>query len=168
MKELKIRRHLARDWIELVLTNPKDRGNKILIADSHEIADYNLKHPDKPLKMLDERIMMFNDLFLVGKYHNEFDFLNSLLKKAALRLRENGLLDQIIAKYVDSKKLRPPPEESEPVVLTLDHVGVAFKLCGGFFALGLVVFMIERLMMYAKALVIPFKLAINYLFEFTH
>jgi len=160
--ELVIRLHWTPNWIDLVLSTHRNRDELILIADSHEIADYNERHPNAPLKILDQRIIKVRD-FPRGKWR-EAEFLNPLMKKAALRLSENGLLDRIIAKYVDPTKLRPPPLKSDPVVLTFDHVGVAFKIIGGFLAIAIFTFLLEKFSIF----IIPFKLAFKYLFEFKH
>jgi len=97
--ELRIRHHRAKDWIEKVLTNPKDKGNKILVADSHEIADYNGKYPNQPLTIIDERIIKVNDWIAVRDQPNEF--LMPLYQREAIRLRENGLLDRVTKKWFD-------------------------------------------------------------------
>jgi len=165
--ELRIRSHNARDWIERVLRNPADKGNKILVADLHEIADYNDKHPNQPLTIINDRIIKISE-WIVGERGQSNEFLMPLYMKLNMRLRENGLLDRITAKWFDVSKVRPPPLESDPVVLTWDHVGVAFKICGAFLLLAAIVFMTERLSMYAEATIISFKLAFNCLFEFTH
>jgi len=163
--ELRIRSHKSKNWIERVLKNSTNNGNKILVADSHEVADYNDKHPNQPLTIIDERIMKVNDWISVFGGTNAF--LMPLYDREAMRLRENGLLDRITKKWFDVSKVRPPPLESEPVVLTWDHVGVGFKVCGAFLLLAAIVFMAERLSMYAEATIISFMLAFNCLFEFT-
>jgi len=141
--ELRIRHHVAKDWIKRVLKNPMDKGNKILVADSHEIADYNDQHPNQPLTIIDERIMKINDWIEVHQLSN--DFLMPLYQREATRLRENGLLDRVTKKWFDILKVRPRPLENDPVVLTWDHVGVAFKICGAFLLLALIVFVFEVL-----------------------
>jgi len=122
----------------LVLSNDKNRDNVILIADNHEIAAYNDKHPDQPLKILDQRILQFND-FIGWESQN----LVPIYKKAAERLRENGLLEKLNARWIRLENVRPPPIAIEPKVLTFDHVGVAFKLSGGFFVLAFILFVYE-------------------------
>jgi len=164
---LRFRHHYAKDWIERVLANPTDKGNKVLVADNHEIADYNEKHPNQPLTIIDERIIKINE-WIAGEYGSKAnEFLMPLYNKLTMKLRENGLLDRITAKWFDVSKVRPPPLENEPVVLTWDHVGVAFKICGAFLLLAAIFFMTERLSMYAEATIISIKLAFNCLFEFT-
>jgi len=148
--------------------NPIDKGNKILVADNHEIAEYNDKHPNQPLTIINERIIKINDWITGETYENPNAFLMPLYKKLSMKLRENGLLDRVTKKWFDVSKVRPPPLESEPVVLTWDHVAVAFKICGAFLFLAAIVFMTERLSMYAEATIISFKLAFNCLFEFTN
>jgi len=162
---LRIIYHQAKDWIERVTTNPIDKGNKILVADNHEIADYNDQHPNQPLTIINERIIKINE-WIAGK-ENANEYLMPLYNKLSMRLRENGLLDRVTAKWFDVSKVRPPPLDSEPVVLTWDHVGVTFKICGTFLLLAAIVFMAERLLMNAEATIISFKLAFNCLFEFT-
>jgi len=164
--ELQIRHHYTSDWIKNVMANPSEAGRKILIADAYEIADYNGKNPNQTLKILDERIIKVYDWIISNDASNAFLF--PLYDKAALKLRENGLLDRLISKWFDSKKVRPQPIESEPIVLTFENVGIAFKIGGGLLVLAAFIFVLERLIMYLKALIIPFKLTINYLFEFTH
>jgi len=166
--ELRIRHHQSKNWIEGVLKNPTNKGSKILVADSHEIADYNDKHPNQPLTIIDNRIMRVNDWVVAELGSKANEFLMPLYMKLSMRLRENGLLDRITKKWFDISKVRPPPVESEPVVLTWNHVGVGFKICGAFLLLAAIVFMTERLSMYAEATIISFKLAFNCLFEFTH
>jgi len=163
--ELRIRSHKSKNWIERVLKNPTDKGNKILVADSHEIADYNDKHPNQSLTIIDERIMKLNDW--IDVYAESNAFLMPLYDREAMRLRENGLLDKVTKKWFDVSKVRPPPVAKEPVVLTWDHVGGAFKICGAFLLLAAIVFMTERLSMYAETTIISIKLAFNCLFEFT-
>jgi len=156
--ELRFNRSSTRsDWIELALRNQPKRNELILIADSHEIADYNDKHPNQPLKILDRRIIRFSDF--LGKEHA---FMNPLFKKTFVRLLENGLLERIIEKWVDLVKVRPPPLESEPKVLTFDHVGVAFKIAGGFLALSVVTFVFEELVgkLVAVHVVIAFQCSV--------
>jgi len=138
--ELRIRYHYSPNWIANVLAHPIHSNNYILIADTHEIADYNNKNPNQPLKILDVRIISKNDWIKSG---TRSDFLNSLYSEMSLKLRENGLLDQIISKHFDPRDIRPPPLESDPVVLTLDHVGVTFKICGAFLMLAFIIFMKE-------------------------
>jgi len=133
--ELRIRYHNSKDWIARVLENP-----------THEIADYNEKHPNKPIKILDERIIKLSD-WITGN-EKPHEYLNPLYNKIGTRLRENGLLDRIIEKWFDAKQVRPPPLDSEPQVLTFDHVGVAFKISAGFLILALVMFLLE--VCYAK------------------
>jgi len=164
--ELRIRQHHSSDWIENVMMNPSEAGKKILIADAYEIAEYNSKNPNQPLRILDERIIKINDWIVAASATNAFLF--PIYQKAAMRLRENGLLDRVIAKWFDSKKIRPPSLESDPKVLTFDNVGVAFKIGGGLLILAVFIFMLERLLMYVKALIVEIKLAFDYLFEFTN
>jgi len=142
--ELRIRHHESRDWIERVLTNPTDKGNKILFADSHEIADYNDKHPNQTLTIIDQRIIKISEWIVSKEKSNAF--LMPLYMKLNMKLRENGLLDRITKKWFDVSKVRPPPLASEPVVLTWDHVGVGFKICGAFLLLAIVVFLFEVLL----------------------
>jgi len=137
--DLRLRFHDAVDWIEMALS--KDRNSKVLVADTHEIADYNNKHPNAPLKIIEERIIKVSEWLTGTERANEF--LIPLYQKAELRLRENGLLDRIIAKWFNVQDVRPPPLESDPVVLTFDHVGVAFKICAGFIVLSLLTLIIE-------------------------
>jgi len=140
--ELRIRTHRSFNWIANVLANPTDRGRKIIVADIHEIADYNKKHPNQPLKILDERIIKYNDwIFMTGAVNSKF--LLPLYSDMSIKLRENGLLDRIIAKHFDPRDVRPPPLESDPVELSLDHVGVTFKICGAFLMLAFIIFMKE-------------------------
>jgi len=139
--ELRIRSHSRNDWIERVLAHPADKGNKILVADLHEIANYNDKHPNQPLKILEERIMRINEWFSVKGHSN--NFMIPLYSKMTLRLRENGLLDRIIAKWFDLQSVRPPPLESDPVVLTFDHVGFTFYISGAFLIVATIVFVLE-------------------------
>jgi len=139
--ELEVRIHSIYNWIDLVLSTHQNPNELILIADTHEIAGYNDKHPNAPLKILDHRIIKFRD-FPIGRW-TEHVFLIPLLRTAAIRLSENGLLERIIEKWVDLSNVRPPPLESDPVVLTFDHVGVAFKICAGFIILSLLTFIIE-------------------------
>jgi len=164
--ELQIRHHYASDWIEKVMSNPSEAGRKILIADTYEIAEYNTKNPNATLKILDERIIKIND-WLIGRDPSNA-ILFPIYQKAALKLRENGILSATIAMWFDSKQVRPPPQNAGPVVLTFDNVGVAFKIGGGLLIVANLIFMLERLMMYMKALFVKIKLAFNYLFEFTH
>jgi len=138
--ELKIRYHYSKKWIANVLAHPIHSNNYILIADTHEIADYNKDNPNQPLKILDERIISKNDWI---KTEAESNFLIPLYTDMNMKLRENGLLDNIIAKHFDPRDVRPPPLESDPVVLTLDHVGVTFKICGAFLMLAFIIFMKE-------------------------
>jgi len=166
--DLRFRRHRARDWIEEVLMDPTDEGNKILVADNHEIAKYNDKHPNQPLTIINERIMKVNDWILGDWPSNPNAFLMPLYNDLSMKLRENGLLDRVTAKWFDVSKVRPPPLENDPIVMTWDQYGVGFKICGAFLLLAAIVFMTERLSMYAEATIISFMLAFNCLFEFTH
>jgi len=138
---LKLRLHSSSDWMSKVISLGHE--GKVLVADTHEIAAYNEKHPDRPLKILDERIIKFNEF--IGM---DLEYLIPIYIKSAGRLRENGLLDRAIEKWFDAKQVRPPPLESEPQVLTFDHVGVAFKISAGFLILALVMFLLE--VCYAK------------------
>jgi len=158
--ELRIRSHDEKNWTERVLTHPADNRNKILVADSHEIADYNGKYPNQPLTIIDERIIKVNDWIAVRTQSNEF--LMPLYDRESMRLRENGLLDRVTKKWFDVSKVRPPPLESEPVVLTWDHVGVAFKICGAFLLLASIVFMFEVLLIKRLKLMLLQKLIDRY------
>jgi len=138
--KLRIRHHLSKNWIANVLANPIDSKNKILIADTHEIADYNKDNPNQPLKILDERIITKNEWI---KSDSRSDFLVQLYSEMNMKLRENGLLDQIVSKYFEPRNIRPPPLKSDPVELTFDHVGVTFKICGAFLMLAFIILMKE-------------------------
>jgi len=139
--ELRIRTHRSSNWIAKILASPTDSGNKILVADTHEIADYNKKHPNQPLMILDERIIKYSDWMVTEGVFNKFLF--PLYSEMSMKLRENGLLDRIIAKHFDPRDVRPPPLESDPVVLDFDRVGVAFKISGAFLSLAFIIFMKE-------------------------
>jgi len=138
--KLRIKYHTSKKWIANVLAHPINSINSILVADTHEIADYNKKNPNQPLKILDVRIITKND-WIRSESRNEF--MIPLYSEMSLKLRENGLLDRIMANYSDPRDVRPPPLESDPVELTFDHVGVAFKICGAFLILASIIFMKE-------------------------
>jgi len=135
---LKLKLHRSIEWIDLVLSNRTDRNKIVLVADSHEIADYNGKHPNAPLKIIDRRIFRFHDF--IGM---EVEKLIPIYIKATSKLLENGLLERIITKWVDLSKIRPPQEESDPIVLTFDHVGFTFYISGAFLILAAIVFLLE-------------------------
>jgi len=135
---LRLRRHSSADWISLVLSNQKNRDKVILIADNHEIAAYNDKHPDQPLEILDQRILQFNDFIGMENQH-----LIPIYVKATERLRENGLLEKLNSRWIHLENVRPLAVATDPKVLTFDHVGVAFKLSGGFLVLALILFVYE-------------------------
>jgi len=165
--ELRIRHHLASNWIAKVMANlTADRDKIILIADTYEIATYNANNSNQPLKILDERIIKYAD-WVTGKY-NSNGYLYQLYQKAAVKLRENGLLAQITENWLKINEIRPPPQKAEPKALIFDHVGVAFKISGGLLILAVVSFILERLSIYVKVLIVKTKLALNYLFEFTN
>jgi len=137
---LKLKLHSSIDWISLVLSNQTNRDKVILIADNHEIAAYNDKHPDQLLKILDQRILQFNDFICTRM---QYKHLVPIYNKAAERLRQNGLLERLNARWIHLENVRPLPIASEPKVLNFDHVGVAFKLSGGFLVLAFIFFVYE-------------------------
>jgi len=115
-------------------------NESVLVADSYQIAEYNQQHPKDPLKILDEVIVGSYSFLSDPRLHS---YMLEALHKAGMRLRENGILDRIIDKWVDLRNVRPAPPESEPKVLTLTAIGVAFKIYGFFIALCVIFFAIE-------------------------
>jgi len=128
-----------RQWKDSTLTAYLNAPNNesVLVADSFQIAEYNKQHPENPLKILDEVI--------IGSYgllsnHFMHSYMLDAFQNTGMRLRENGILDKIINKWIDLRNVRPAPPESEPKVLTLTAIGVAFKIYGFFIALCVIVF----------------------------
>jgi len=161
--DLNIRAHARSDWVDFVFATHEDRDKIILIADSHEIADYNDKHPGAPLKILDQRILKFNDFIGVDKEH---EYLIPLYIKAAKRLQENGLLERVIAKWIDLENIRPPEEESDPVVLTFSHVNFIFIICGAFLAFSAFVFVLEFSIVNLNAILV--EVVVDFVVKITH
>jgi len=116
-------------------------SESVLIADSFQIADYNEQHPEDPLKILDEVIIGFYD----SLHYDKFSLpVMNYFGKSVMGLRENGMLDRIIAKWIDLKNVRPPPPEpEEPKVLTLSSIGVGFKIYAASILICLLAFALE-------------------------
>jgi len=102
-------------------------NNSVLVADSFQIAEYNKQHPEDPLNILDEVIIGSFGFLTDERIHS---YMMTALYKAGMRLRENGMLDRIIDKWIDLRNIRPAPLPSEPKVLTLTAIEVAFKIYG--------------------------------------
>jgi len=112
--------------------------NCVLIADSYQIAAYNEKHPNAPLRILDERIKGYYES-LFGEHY----FLAPILEKAVPFFTESGVINHIMSKYSDLKMLRPSPGSKRPQVMTMNHLGINFKIYLICNAISLFVFLIE-------------------------
>jgi len=134
--------HGYRQWNDSTLPAYLNAPNNesVLVADSFQIAEYNQQHPEDPLNILDEVIVGSYGLLSGSNMHF---YVMEALHKTGMRLRENGILDRIINKWIDLRNVRPEPPESEPKVLTLTAIGVAFKIYGFFIAFCMIGFAIE-------------------------
>jgi len=142
---------LMGNWNDAALTPYLESAlnESVLVADSYQIAAYNKLHLKEPLNILDEVIVESYGLFNLKM---DYPIILPILGKFGKKLRENGLLDRIISKWIDLKMMKPPPQESEPMVLTLDHLGIGFKLYAIAISLAMIGFISEVLLMfYIKA-----------------
>jgi len=112
--------------------------NCILVADAFQIAAYNEEHPNVPLRVLKQRIM--------GFYETIFSwapFLSPILEKAVPFFTESGVINHIMSIHNDLEMLRPPSESKRPQVMTMNHLGINFKVYLICIAISLFVFAIE-------------------------
>jgi len=131
-----------RQWSDSTLPAYLNAPNNesVLIADFFQIAEYNKQHPEDPLKILDEVIIGSYSLLSSEAVPS---YVIEALQNDGTRLRENGMLDRIINKWIDFRNIRPALAERKPKVLTLAAIGVAFKIYGFFIALCVIGFAIE-------------------------
>jgi len=112
--------------------------NCILVADAFQIADYNEEHPNAPLGILNQRIKGFYE-----PVFRDVPFLSSILEKAVPFFTESGVLNHIMSNYNDKRMLRPPPAAKKPQVMTMNHLGISFKVYLIFIAVSFLSFAIE-------------------------
>jgi len=144
-------------WNESILQPYLDsmqlKSQSILVAESFDIAEYNTRNPDKPLKVLDERITEISFSFIGETDHF---VLLTLIERVGQRLTENGILHRLIAKWIHLENLRPQPEPEKPKVLSMKHVGVGFKVFGMSLGISLFVFVLERLKPFIKIKIVHY------------
>jgi len=112
--------------------------NCILVADAFQIVSYNEEHPNAPLRVLNQRIMGFYEPVFGG-----LSFLAPILEKAVPFFTESGVINHIMSNYNDLGMLRPSPESKRPQVMTMNHLGINFKIYLICNAISLFVFVIE-------------------------
>jgi len=132
-------KNIGSSWEELLSIYFKLDSKKILIADAHQIINYNEQHPDAPLLVLKERIVSL----LEGISGLDARFLTTILKDSMERFKESGIPDKIFREAFDFSQLDPPEAEKEPEVLTLEQVTIGFKLVGICFGVAIAAFVIE-------------------------
>jgi len=138
---------MDRPWHESIfqpyLDSVQLKSESILVAESFDIADYNERNPNNPLKVLDERITGTSMGFL-----GDVDqvALLTLIERVGQRLTENGVFNQLIGKSIHLENLRPQPEPEKPKVLGMKHVGVGFKVYGMSVGLSMLGFVLEKLL----------------------
>jgi len=144
-------------WHESILQPYLDsmqlKSESILVAESFDIAEYNTRNPNNPLKVLDERIIEKRTSFI---YDPEQFVLLTLIEKRGKLLSENGILHKLIAKSVHLENLKPQPEPEDPKVLGMKHVGVGFKIFGMSLGISLFVFVLERLKPFIKIKIVHY------------
>jgi len=110
-------------WKDVLDSYLNSTNDKILIADTFQIIDYNSNHSE-PFKILNERIVSYFE----GYRH--YDPLINILRRIIGKFTEAGIIDQMSAMHHNFSLLRPEPEPSEPIVFTMSHLAIGFKLFG--------------------------------------
>jgi len=148
------------EWYESILQPYMDslqlKSGSILVAKSFLIAEYNERNPNNPLKVLDERITETSMDLIDDPDHF---ILLALIDRVGQRLTENGILHQLIRKWIHLENLRPKLEPEKPKVLSMKHVGVGFKIYGISVGLSLFVFVLERIKLFIKAKIVHFLIS---------
>jgi hypothetical protein len=88
-------------------------------------------------KKLQERISLSHISFLFRKNHFLFDVFDKKLSQ----MIESGLAEKIVNEF--ESPFPPLKEDSEPVVLSLHHLGTGFLICLLFLLASFVVFVLE-------------------------
>jgi len=119
----------------------QNSSNVILITNTFDVINYNKQNPLSPMRILpeEERFMRVYE----GFHTTQDYFLMPSLMRAIEQLKQNGIIDRIMAKYYDKSYIYPPPPEGEPEVLTLGQTAFAFKLLAICVSFSFAVFVVE-------------------------
>lgn len=115
-----------------------DGSNRGLLTESNYIDQLTpvLKGQVKYTK-LSQRIGL-NYRVLIFEKNN---FFLSAFNRKLLQLTEAGFAEKFVNEAVKSEKIRD--EEEGPFVLTLEHLGVGFKICLLFLLISFIIFILE-------------------------
>jgi len=153
-------------WKNIIEDYMKSPATNILIADTYQIIDYHSNKSNKPWLIMKERYVDFYGGF--GFY--QFPSLNSITRTAISNLTENGIIDHLMKRMYEISDLRPEPEPKEPKVLTLEELGIGFKLYGIFIAVAIAFFVVEFFKVNGRKINLMFKgkvfeMVLNVLYE---
>lgn len=115
-----------------------DDINGVVLASDISQKAFNLENsPHRRVGFTKDRLFMYSAVFLFRKR----SALTAVIDNQLQTLRETGLIEFWIKRYIDDRK--PKSKKQEPTKLQMGNILAAFQICGIMYLISFVVFVFE-------------------------